>query len=84
MKTNHRRGFKESRSSISVVESVRKRNRKGFKSYVKGVYSKYLGWEFTKGHRGASRAIAGAKKFIRSRTRISLKNQLIQEITKLE
>ena len=31
--------------------------------------SGYYGYEFTDGHRGMARAVAGAKKFIRSRRR---------------
>ena len=35
----------------------------------KGIYAKYPGLDHSNGHRGTARAIAGAKKFVRTRTR---------------
>lgn len=70
MKANHQRGFKDRRSSRSV-----------FRSYFAGGSGNYLplsdrivsayatSGDHTNGKRGIARDVAGAKKYVRSRTR---------------
>lgn len=43
----------------------------------------YIGNDFTNGHRGHARAVAGAKKFIRSRIRADSKRALQIELNNL-
>jgi hypothetical protein len=75
MKTNHRRGYKDDGSfrDPSMMEQS---------SRISGVKSS-IGNDFHKGHRGAARSKAGLKKFIRTRDRKALKDNLKKEIKEL-
>lgn len=63
MKTNHQRNYKDDGSFRDRL------CRRGFSSRISGK-STGIGYEFTNGHRGQARAVAGAKKYIRTRDRL--------------
>lgn len=84
MKTNHQRGFKDTRHSRAV-----------FKRYIVGDFSKvtddgkYISASSTSGDhccgkRGIRRDKAGAKKFVNSRTRFHNKMTLYRQIANIE
>lgn len=79
MKTNYQRNFTaKNHSHYAQIQRIWR----GLTMAIvevgepKGIYAKYPGMDHANGHRGTARAIAGAKKFVRSRLRSNENNNL--------
>lgn len=70
MKTNHQRNFKETYRDYSAGP-IRTKTTLAVNCELSGVCvtPKHPGFDFSNGHRGKAKAKAGAKKFVRSRSR---------------
>lgn len=78
MKTNHQRKFVANKprdkrgSSFTPLLSTER--------IIDKTIGASIGWEFSNGNRGMAKAVRGAKKFVRSRTRFHLKTALRKTI----
>ena len=67
MKHNHQRCFVD---EASFRHPLHRHNSISRKLVLKGAHANYLGNDFTNGHHGASKSVAGAKKFVRVQERL--------------